>query len=178
MKHTEEEVKNFRLKRELSNSVYDTVGSAISVTAKKHNYKKYDIFKLVAAIYAGEYGYVTGQNDFRMQVKLLDEYFRKEYGHSIMLFEMIKAIIKFKPSKVYEAIGLDIAAIETIIRTGKENVPENPGIFSDYIKNEQYEELFKKMEEESSFRYAIMIVYDRLKRINREYDKNGEEKLL
>ncbi len=178
MKHTEEEVKNFRLKRELSNSVYDTVGSAISVTAKKHNYKKYDIFKLTAAIYAGEYGYITGKSDFRMQVKLLDEYFRKEYGHSVMLFEMIKAIIHFKPSKVYDGLVLDIAAIETIIRTGKENIPENPGIFSDYIKNNQYEELMNKMEKENSFRYAVMIIYDRLKRINREHDKNGEEKLL
>lgn len=178
MKHTEEEVKNYRLKREFLNSVYDTVGSAISVTAIKHHYKKYDIFKLTAAIYAGEYGYITGKNDFRMQVKLLDEYFRKEYGHSIMLFEMIKAITYLKPSKVYEALVLDIAAIETIIRTGKENVPENPGIFSDYIENEQYEELMKRLEQENSFRYAVMIVYDRLKRINREHDKNGEEKLL
>lgn len=165
MKHTEAQVRNIRLKGELLNSIYDTVGQAISTTAKKHHYKKYDIFKLAATIYAGEYGYITGQNDFRMQVKLLDEYFRKEYGHSIMLFEMIKAITHFKPSKVYEALVLDVAAIETIIRTGKENIPDNPGIFSDYIENDEYEELMKKMEEENSLRYAVMIVYDRLKRI-------------
>ena len=175
MRHTEEELKNFRLKSELLNSIYDTVGMAITATAKKHHYKKYDIFKLTSAIYSGEYGYITGKNDFRMQVKLLDEYFRKEFGHSVMLFEMIKAIIYFKPSKIYDAIVLDIAAIETIIRTGKESIPENPGIFSDYIVKGNYEKLMEKMESENSFRYAVMIVYDRIKR---EYDKNGEEKLL
>ncbi len=164
MKHTKEEVRNLRLKREFLNNIYDTVGSAITATALKHNYKKYDIFKLTSAIYTGEYGYITGQNDFRMQVKLLDEYFRKEYGHSVILFEMIKAIIHFKPSKVYDALVLDIAAIETIIRTGRENIPENLGIFSDYIENNQYEELMKKMEDENSLRYAVMIIYDRLKR--------------
>ena len=162
MKHTGVELKNLRLKGELLNSIYDTVGEAIMATSIKYNYKKYDVFKLTSAIYVGEYGYITNKNDFRVQVKLLDEYFRKEYGHSIMLFEMIKAIISFKNSKVYKSLVLDIAAIETIIRTGKEDIPENPGIFSDYIEKENYEGLMKKMEDENSLRYAVMIVYDRI----------------
>ena len=38
--------------------------------------------------------------------------------------------------------------------------------------------LMEKLKEENSFRYAVMIVYDRLKRIKKEYGKDGEEKLL
>ncbi len=178
MRHTEKETKNFRLKNELLNSIYDVVGKAITTTQNKYHYKKYDVFKLISAIYAGEYGYITGQNDFREQVKLLDEYFRKEYGYSIILFEMIKSFNRLKESKVYATLMLDIATIEAIIRTGKNTFPENPGIFSDYIANENYMGLMEKLKEENSFRYAVMIVYDRLKRIKKEYGKDGEEKLL
>lgn len=163
MKYTQLEVKNLKLKQEFSNEVYDTVGEAINATMKKHKYKKYDVFKLVSSIYAGDYGYITGKNDYRVQVKLLDEYFRKEYKFSIIVFEMIKTIKSFQDTDKYNELVLDIAAIETIIRTGKEEKPKNPGIFSDFIKQENYAGLMDKIEKESSFRYAIMIVYDKLK---------------
>lgn len=154
---------NLKLKTEFCNDVYDVVGEAIDQTVKKHKYKKYDVFKLVAAIYSGKYGYITAKNDYRKQVELLDLYFRKKYNCSIIIFEMIKTLKALQDTENYSSLVLDIANIETIIRTGKKEKPKNPMIFSNYIQNEQYEELIKKIENENSLRYAIMIVYDKIK---------------
>lgn len=167
MKYTEEELKNLRLKQEFFNSVYDTVSAAIDVTSKKYKYKRYDIFKLAATIYSGEYGYITNKNDYRDEVKLLDEYFRKNYNHSIMTFEIIKALKEIRASKAFDILTTDIAYIEVIIRTGKEKAPSNPKYFAEYIDNEEYEPLMKKIEEENSLRYAAMLVYDRLKTLKK-----------
>ncbi len=167
MKYTEDELKNIRLKQEFYNSMYDTVSEAIDATAKKYKYKRYDIFKLAATIYSGEYGYLTNKNDYRAQVKLLDEYFQKNYHHSIMTFEIIKALKEIKASKAFDILTTDIANIEVIIRTGKEKTPENPTYFADYIDNEEYDTLMTKIEEESSLRYAAMLVYDRLKTLKK-----------
>ncbi len=151
--------KNTRLKEELVNNVYDVISSAVTITAKKHRYKKYDIFKLVSAIYSGEYGYITNKCDYRAQVKLLDEYFRNKYKHSVIVFEMIKQIKAFPK---HEDLILDIENMETIIRTGKKDA-KNLKKFSGYLKEEKYEELMTAIDNESSLRYAVMIMYDKVK---------------
>lgn len=151
--------KNMRLKQELVNNVYDVISSAVTITAKKHRYKKYDVFKLVSAIYSGQYGYITNKCDYRAQVKLLDEYFRDKYGHSVIVFEMIKQIKAFPNN---EDLILDVESMETIIRTGRKNNKKSKK-FSTYLKEEKYEELMKKIDKENSLRYAVMIMYDKIK---------------
>ena len=81
---------NTRLKGELSNSLYDIVDDAIKYVVKKQEYHKNDIIKLITAIYSKKYEYITNDNDYREQIKLLDDYFNKEYNYSLIIFVIIK----------------------------------------------------------------------------------------
>ena len=162
IEYSRKEAKNLRLRGELSNEMYDVIGEAIGATAKKHNYKKYDIFKLASTIYAGEYGYITGKNDYRFQVKALDEFFRKEYNHSLMTFEIIKTINSLDEEN-YIMMTSDIMAIEEIIRTGKKNPPRDPRLIDEYLEQDDYDGLMEIIEKENSLRYAAMIIYDKIK---------------
>lgn len=155
--------KNMRIEQEFTNPVYDVMGEAISKTAEKHNYGKYDIAKLVMAIYDGDFDYLTSDDDYREQVKLLDEYFEKTYKHKLITFEMIKTIKAFEGTDIYEALTADVAAVETMVRYNK-NVPaEDLCIFSEPLEDNRYDELMAKIENEKSLRYAVAVVYDKIK---------------
>lgn len=160
---TDENTLNMRLKMEFKSPVYDIIDEAIKYTMHKHHYKKYDLVKLVMMIYNKDYSFISSANDYRDQFKLLDDYFEKEFGHSIMTFIMIKAVLDFKGTEKYDAITADIAKMETILRT-KKNVPaEDLCIFSYPIENEKYNDLMMNIEANDNFKYAMAIIYDKIK---------------
>lgn len=159
---TNEDILNQRLKLEFQNPVYDILDEAIKYTINKHNYKKYDLVKLVMMIYDKDYSFISNYNDYRDQFKLLDEYFEKEFNHSIITFLMIKEILKYKDTEKYDVITADIANLETIVRTKKNVKAEDLCIFSYPIENEKYNDLMMNIEANENFKYALAIVYDKL----------------
>ena len=159
---TNEDILNQRLKLEFQNPVYDILDEALKYTINKHNYKKYDLVKLVMMIYDKDYSFISNYNDYRDQFKLLDEYFEKEFNHSIITFLMIKEILKYKDTEKYDVITADIANLETIVRTKKNVKAEDLCIFSYPIENEKYNDLMINIEANENFKYALAIVYDKL----------------
>ena len=134
----DENTLNMRLKIEFKNPIYDILDEAIKYTMQKHHYKKYDLVKLVMMIYNKDYSFISSANDYRDQFKLLDDYFEKEFGHSIMTFIMIKAVLNFKGTEKYDDLTAEIANMETILRM-KKNVPaEDLCIFSYPIETAIY----------------------------------------
>ena len=113
---TDEQILNLKLKLELENPVYDIVDEAINYTIHKQKFQKYDLVKLVMLLYKKDYSCLSNTNDYREQVKLLDEYFEKEYDHSIITFIMIKAILAYKNTDKYGILeGLKLGAIFILI---------------------------------------------------------------
>lgn len=160
---TNEEMLNLRLKLEFQNPVYDILDEAITYTMHKHNYKKYDLVKLVMMIYNKDYSFISSANDYRDQFKLLDDYFHKEFDHSVMTFLMIKAVLNYKGTDKYDEITADIANMETVLRTKKNTKAEDLCIFSYPIENEKYNDLMMNIEANEDFKYALAIVYDKIK---------------
>ena len=159
----DEKLLNLKLKTEFTNPVYDIVENAIDYTIKKQKFQKYDLIKLVMMIYKKDYSCISNTNDYRDQVKLLDEYFEKEYGHSIITFIMIKTILNYKNTDKYDEITSDIAILENALRTKKNVKAENLCIFSYPIENEEYLDLMMSIEANPNFKYAMAITYDKLK---------------
>lgn len=155
--------KDALIKQEFSNSVYDTVGQGILKTAKKHNYEKYDIAKLIIALYDKDFDYLTNADDYREQIKLLDEYFTKTYDHRLITFEMLKTIKKFQGTEEYQNITNDVATLESIVRHNKNVPPENFDILRKPLDEENYDELMTKIETEKSLRYSLAVIYEKLK---------------
>lgn len=163
MGQNDKQQKNLRLELELENPVYDVVGKAIMKTAIKHSYGKYDIARLIMAIYDKDYAYLTADEDYRDQVAILDAYFEKEYGHRLITLELIKTIKAFKGTDIYDTLTADIASLETLIRTNKKIPAEDLCIFSAAIEASNYDELMTKIETEKSMSYATAIIYDKIK---------------
>ncbi len=160
---TDENILNLKLKLEFQNPVYDIVEEAINYTMQKQKFQKYDLVKLVMMLYKKDYSCLSKTNDYRDQVKLLDEYFEKEYNHSIITFIMIKKILSYKDTNKYDTITSDIAILENALRTQKNSKPEDLCIFSYPIQNEEYNDLMMKIEANQNFKYALAITYDKLK---------------
>ncbi len=160
---TDENILNLKLKLEFQNPVYDIVEEAINYTMQKQKFQKYDLVKLVMMLYKKDYSCLSKTNDYRDQVKLLDEYFEKEYNHSIITFIMIKKILSYKDTDKYDTITSDIAILENALRTQKNSKPEDLCIFSYPIQNEEYNDLMMKIEANQNFKYALAITYDKLK---------------
>lgn len=160
---SDEQILNIRIKQEFENPIYDCLDEAIIYTSKKQNYKKYDLVKLIMMIYDRDYSFISNYNDYREQFKLLDDYFIKTYNHSIITFLMIKEILKYKGTKVYEPLVKDIAFTENLFRTKKNTSPEDLCLFSYPIDNESYNDLMTNIETNISFKYALAILYDRIK---------------
>lgn len=158
----DEQIKDSRIEMELSNPVYDIVEEAIFYNMKKYNYKEYDLVKLVMMIYKGDYTFITNDKDYREQVTLLDEYFRKEYNHSIITLEMIKSIINLKGEE-YDNVTAEIAYIENILRTSDAKSEKDLSVFSYPIKNKKYDDLMYFIEKNISMKYAVAIMYDKIK---------------
>ena len=160
---TDENILNLKLKLEFQNPVYDIVEEAINYTMQKQKFQKYDLVKLVMMLYKKDYSCLSKTNDYRDQVKLLDEYFEKEYNHSIITFIMIKKILSYKDTDKYDTITSDIAILENALRTKKNSKSEDLCIFSYPIQNEEYNDLMMKIEANQNFKYALAITYDKLK---------------
>lgn len=155
--------KNRLLKQEFNNAVYDAIGEGILKTAERHSYKKYDIAKLVMAIYDRDFSYLTSSDDYREQIKLLDEYFTKTYDHRLITFEMIKAIKALKGTEEYKDLTDDVANIEAIVRNNKNVKAEDLDIFREPLDLENYDELMTKIENEKSLCYGVAVIYDKIK---------------
>ncbi len=159
--------KNKHLEIEFNNPVYDVIGEAIMKTALKHHFGEYDIAKLVMAVYDKDYGYLTSTDDYREQVKLLDNYFQKLYGHSLMTFEMVKTLKALEGTEIYDALTSEVASLETKIRLGDDVPASDLCIFSEPLGDNQYDELMSTIEQSHSFKYAMAIVYDKIKNIKK-----------
>ncbi len=160
---SEEEKRDLRLEMEFSNPVYDVIKEAIDYTIKKYNYKEYDVVKLVIMLYNENYSYLSNDNDYREEFKLLDEYFKKEYNHSIITFEMLKTLSSLKETKEYENLMNEIAEIEKILRTNDGESAENLCLLSHPIENKKYDDIMHLIEKNISVKYAVAIVYDKIK---------------
>ena len=158
-----EQMRDARLELEFVNPVYDIIDEAITYTMNKYMYKEYDLVKLVMMIYKKDYSFITNDNDYREQVKLLDEYFMKEYGHSIITFEMIKYITSIKSEEKYGSVTAEISYIEKLLRTNDKNKPNDLTIFSGPIKNKKYDDLMNYIEKNISMKYAVAFIYDKIK---------------
>ena len=160
---TNEDVLNTRIKFEFENPVYDIADEAIKYTMQKYHYKKYDLVKLVMMIYNNDYSYISNYNDYRDQFKLLDTYFEKEYHHHIITFLMIKEILTYKNTDKYVEITEDIANLETLLRLKRKKQAEDLSIFSWPAENEKYNDLMMNIEANDNFKYAMAIIYDKIK---------------
>ena len=158
-----EQMRDARLELEFVNPVYDIIDEAITYTMKKYMYKEYDLVKLVMMIYKKDYSFISNDNDYRAQVKLLDEYFIKEYGHSIITFEMVKYISSIKSEEEYNNVTAEISYIEKILRTNDKKSPNDLTIFSGPIKNRKYDDLMNYIEKNISMKYAVAFIYDKVK---------------
>ncbi|MBR3898276.1 MAG: hypothetical protein IKJ43_03230 [Bacilli bacterium] len=159
----DEQIKDARLEMELENPAYDIVDDAISYTMKKYHYREYDLVKLVMIIYEDDYSFISNDNDYRDQFKLLDDYFRKQYGHNVITFVMMREIIKLKDTKSYDDITSEIAMVEKVLRTNDNLPPEDLCVFSYPVKNKKYDDLLYLIEKNISMKYALAMVYDKLK---------------
>lgn len=147
---------------EFENAVYDILGEAIDYTRIKHNYKKYDLVKLIMMLYENDYSFLSNYNGYREQFKLLNDYFFNKYGFNVITFVMLRYVISFKDEK-FDDIMQRLAEIEAILRNGRKAPVDNLSIFSSPIKKGKYGYLMMMIESESSFKYALAIVYDMLK---------------
>ncbi|MBR3229451.1 MAG: hypothetical protein IKF91_01335 [Bacilli bacterium] len=158
-----EQMRDARLELEFVNPAYDIIDEAVTYTMKKYMYKEYDLVKLVMMIYKKDYSFISNDFDYRMQVKLLDEYFNKEYGHSIITFEMIKYITSIRSEEKYSDTTAEISYIEKLLRTNDKNKPNDLTIFSGPIKNKKYDDLMNYIEKNISMKYAVAFIYDKIK---------------
>ena len=163
-----EQIRDARLELEFVNPVYDIIDEAITYTMKKYMYKEYDLVKLVMMIYKKDYSFISNDNDYRTQIKLLDEYFLKEYNHSIITFEMIKNITSIKSEEKYIMTSEEISYIEKILRTKNKDKPNDLTIFSGPIKKKKYDDLMNYIENNISMKYAVAFIYDKHK-----YEQNN-----
>ena len=160
---SEEEIKDSRIEMEFLNPVYDIINEAINYTTQKYHYKEYDLVKLIMMIYDGNYKYLSNDNEYRDQFKLLDEYFKKEYNNNIITFEMLKTIVNLKGTKEYYSLMKEIASIEKILRTNDENPAEDLCLLSFPIENKKYDDIMYLIEKNISVKYAVSIIYDKIK---------------
>lgn len=158
-----EQMKDLRLEIELTNPVYSIIDEGITYTMKKYLYEKYDLIKLVMMIYERDYSYISNDNDYREQIKLIDDYFRKEYNHSVITFEMIRYLISINDEEKYDNTMSQIAHIESIFRTNNGKKPSDLSIFSLPIKNKKYDDLMSYIEKNLTMKYAVAFVYDKIK---------------
>ena len=158
-----EQMRDERLELEFINPVYDIIDEGITYTMKKYLYKEYDIVKLVMMIYEKDYSFISNDNDYREQIKLLDEYFTKEHNHSIITFEMVKYITSIRSEEDYNNATAEISYIEKILRTHNKARPNDLTIFSGPIKKRKYDDLMNYIEKNISMKYTVAIIYDKMK---------------
>ncbi|MBR3199088.1 MAG: hypothetical protein IKG27_03640 [Bacilli bacterium] len=160
---SDEEIRDTRLETELINPVYDIINEIIEYNIKKYDYKEYDLVKLVMMLYKGEYKYLTNDNEYRDQYIMLDDYFKKQYNHSIITFEMLKTLVNLKGTKKYDSLMKELAEIEKVLRSNDGLNAENLCLLSYPIENKKYDDIMYLIERNISVKYAIAIIYDKIK---------------
>ncbi|MCI9110658.1 MAG: hypothetical protein HFH47_02455 [Bacilli bacterium] len=78
-------MENIKLKSEFTNTMYDVVDEMVHYMSEKQDYKQNDIIKLVTAISKGNYKYITNDNDYRDQMKLLSDYFKSHHNNHLLI---------------------------------------------------------------------------------------------
>ncbi len=154
--------KNLRLEQEFANPVYNVFGKAISATAKKHKYGKFDVVRLIDALYGWDYAYLTNDDDYRMQVRMLDEYFTKEYKHRLITFELVKTINDLKGSEAYDIVTSDVALLDATIKNGKKSPATDLCLISDPLEQNNYDKLMRMIENDTSLRHSVALIYDKI----------------
>lgn len=162
-KMSNEQLKDLKLELELTNPVYSIIDEGITYTMRKYLYEEHDLIKLVMMIYEKDYSYISNDNDYREQIKLLDGYFRKEYGHSIITYEMIRYITSIKDKEKYNNLTRQIAYTENLFRTNNKKGPKDLTIFSFPIENKKYDDLMYFIEQNTTMKYAVAFVYNIIK---------------
>lgn len=156
---------NLRLEIEMENLVYDVIEEAIKNTAKKHHYKQIAIVKLVDAIYNGSYEYITKDNDYRIQVKMLDEYFQKTYNHHVITLSIIKKIRKIKNTELYNVIDNDLTKITKKLTTQKIDLKD--------LLDDDYNKVMTLIETNQAIRYSVEVIYEKILKKERKKGKNN-----
>lgn len=108
-------MENIKLKGELSNNMYDVIDEMIKYMNKKQKYKKNDTTKLLTAINEEKYKYITKDNEYRDQIELLSEYFKKEHNHLLINFILMKNMLKNKDEEILNQIIKNEDTKENII---------------------------------------------------------------
>jgi len=97
-------MENIKLKGELSNSMYDIVEEVIKYMSTKQKYKKNDIIKLVTALSQDKYQFITNDCEYRDQLELLSNYFRKEHNHLLISFILMKNMLMNRNNQIIDEI--------------------------------------------------------------------------
>lgn len=124
-------MENIKLKGELSNSMYEVVNEMLQYMSDKQNYKQNDTIKLITAISQGKLKYITKDNEYRDQIELLSDYFKKEHNHLLISFILMKNMLV---NKDYEIINQIIKDSDT-----RENLTY-------LLEKEDYDELLTLIE--------------------------------
>ncbi len=139
-------MENIKLKGELSNSMYDVVNEMLHYMSDKQKYKSNDMIKLITAISQGKYRYITKDDEYRDQVELLSDYFKKEHNHLLINFILMKNMLA---NKDYEIINQIIKNTDT-----RENLTY-------LLEKEDYDELLTLMESNKKVFLAFAKTYER-----------------
>lgn len=107
--------RNFKLKNEFSNCLYETVDNSIIYMKNKQEYKENDVVKLLLAIKKGKYKYITNDEDYRDQIELLNSFFKKEYNCLLISFILMKKVVSNRNDEVILDIIKDKDMAEHVI---------------------------------------------------------------
>ena len=108
-------MENIKLKNELSNTMYEVVDEMINYMNSKQGYKKNDTIKLITAISQGKYKFITNDNDYRQQIELLSDYFKKEHNHLLINFILMKNMLINRDDDIINELIKSNAVKENLI---------------------------------------------------------------
>lgn len=95
-------MENIKLKIELTNPMYDVVDEMIHYMSHKQGYKQNDVIKLITAISKGKYKYITNDDNYRDQVQLLSDYFKKNHNHLLINFILMKNMFNNRDDQIID----------------------------------------------------------------------------
>ncbi len=142
-------MENIRLKSELSNTMYEVVDEMLNYMNIKQGYKKNDTIKLITAISQGKYKFITNDNDYRQQVKLLSDYFKKEHNHLLINFILMKNML----------INRDNEIINELIKSN--DVKEN---LIYLLEKEDYDEILSLIESNKKVFLVFAKTYEKYRK--------------
>ena len=139
-------MENIKLKGELSNSMYEVVNEMLHYMNDKKNYKPNEMIKLITAISQGKYRYITKDDEYRDQIELLRDYFKKEHNHLLINFILMKNMLNNKDYEIINQIIKDQGTRENLTYL---------------LEKEDYDELLTLMESNKKVFLAFAKTYER-----------------